>query len=69
MLLNASIAALREVEYSGTATRRGIPISVSVKNKIINNLVSAGLIIEIQKTIYITDLGVRFLKFIDQHNI
>ena len=69
MLLNASISVLREVEYSGSATRRDIPISVTIKNKVINNLVSTGLIIEIKKTIYITDLGVMFLKFIDQHSI
>jgi hypothetical protein len=62
MLHNAYIIVLKELEYAGAALRRGIPISVTIKDIVIDRMIAEHLIVQREKTIYITELGIKFLK-------
>jgi hypothetical protein len=64
MIHNAMIAVLTELEYSGAAHCRCIPVSLSIRRHLCEYMEKEGLL-KIQrksKTIYITEDGLKFLQ-------
>ena len=63
MLLDAILLVLQEIEYSGAAHRRGIHVSPSIKNEIIEILTDNHLVTEVNSIVYITNRGINFINF------